>query len=158
MKTTPPCSSSQQRAQHPAWTAPTGKQGVEAAVVALDEARLAGRSQSEVRSRCKEVIAAYDRAIVSAEADLNALLGPIDGMSRTKVMAARHGSAAQASQRVLDRLRLARQRHLLTASPACGPSYADAATADTPLGPYWPQTDYLPEREVYGTRRILSPR
>lgn len=138
----------------------SSQQAVESAIEALDEARLRGRSQSEVRTRCKDVIAAYDCAIAAAEADLKSVLGPLDGMSRTKVIAAKHTSAAQASQRVLDRLRLARQRHLLQASPACGPSYLDAAGASArgPLGPHWPETDYLPERDVYGTRRILTPR
>lgn len=136
---------------------PGGQRAVDAALAALDEARLEGRPQTEVRSRCKEVITAYDRAIAAAEVDLKAVLGPLDGLSRTRVIAARHRSAAQASQRVLERLRLARQRHLLTASPGCGPSYADATSGGS-LGPHWPQTDYLPEREVYGTRRILSPR
>jgi hypothetical protein len=132
---------------------------VEEATEALRQARLEHRPQSEVRAHCQGVVKAYDHAIAAAEADLRSVLGPLEGMPRTRVIAARHRSAAQASERVLERLRLERQRHLLMATPACGPSYAGPAEAAArgPLGPHWPETDYLPEKDVYGTRRILSP-
>jgi hypothetical protein len=87
---------------------------------ALRERYLARRLPSEIRSQYRMVSAAYDRAIAASEAGYRIATGPTEGLPRMQVIAAQGRPAARASRQVLERLRTARQAHLLDASPASG--------------------------------------
>ena len=116
-------------------------------------------SPVEMRRLHRAVTQAFDRAILAAEAGLRLAIGPSAGLSHTKQIAARSRPTAKAWRRDLDRLRTQRQKHLLVgAGPAFGavtPVYSPARTM-TGMGPFWPETDYLPETLIY-RRKILMP-
>ena len=132
---------------------------LEHAIMALREGYLARMLPSETRSRYRAVSAAYDSAIAAGEADHRIATGPTDGLSRTRVIAARGRPAARASRQVLERLRTARQGHLLDASPASGvlvPTFVRVSSRAA-LGPHIPgmESDPVPpmgplEQRTYG--------
>ena len=146
---------------------------LEHAKAALSEGYLARMLPSEIRSRYRGVSAAYDSAITACEAGYRIATGPTDGLSRTRVIAAQGRPAARASRHVLERLRTARQEHLLDASPASGvliPAFVRVSSRAA-LGPHIPgmESDPIPpmgplEQRTYGVdltavleARVLPP-
>jgi hypothetical protein len=146
---------------------------LEHAKVALHDAYLARMLPSEIRSRYRGVSAAYDSAITACEAGYRIATGPLEGLSRTRVIAAHGRPAARASRQVLERLRTARQEHLLDASPASGvlvPTFVRVSSRAA-FGPHIPgmESDPVPpmgplEQRTYGVdltavlaARVLPP-
>jgi hypothetical protein len=152
---------------------PDLRRTLEHAIIALREGYLARMLPSEIRSRYGAVTAAYDSAIAAGEAGYRIATGPTEGLSRTRVIAARGRPAARASRQMLERLRTARQEHLLDASPASGvlvPTFVRASSRAA-LGPHVPgmESDPVPpmgplEQRTYGVdltammeARVLPP-
>ena len=147
---------------------------LELAIVALREGYLARVPPSEIRSRYRAVSAAYDAAIAACEAGHRIAVGPTEGLSRTRVIAARGRPAARAWRQVLERLRTARQEHLLDASPASGVLVPTCVRVSSraALGPHIPGMDFDPapplgplEQRTYGVdlaavmeARVVPPR
>ena len=138
---------------------PAASSHLEAATTALLDGFARRESPVEMRTLHRAVTRAFDRAILAAEAGYRLALGSTLGLSHTKLIAARSRPTARAWRRDLDGLRTARQKHLLVgAGPAFGavtPVYSPARTM-TGMGPFWPETDYLPETVIY-RRKILMP-
>ena len=147
---------------------------LEHAIMALREGYLARMLPSEIRCRYRPVSDSYDSAIAACEAGYRIATGPTEGLSRTRVIAAQGRPAARASRQVLERLRTARQEHLLDASPASGvlvPTFVRVSSRAA-FGPHIPgmESDPVPpmgplEQRTYGVdltavmeARVLPPR
>jgi hypothetical protein len=158
-KTPPPATAKAVTDQRLAAGFPAATASVEVATTALLDGFARRDSPVEMRSLHRALTRALDQAILAAEAELRLALGPTVGLSHTQLITARSRPTAQAWRRDLDRLRTSRQKHLLVAAgPAFGavtPVYAPARTM-TGMGPFWPETDYLPETVIY-RRKILMP-
>lgn len=137
---------------------PADERAVQDAIAALRDARLSHRPQEEVRDRCLAVIDALDDAICAAEAAYRLATGPLEGLARTAVIAAKYRPAVQEAARKLERLRVQRQRHLLSAGPACGASHFRGTEPAARVMPYWPESDFLPETTIYRRKVLLPPR
>lgn len=147
---------------------------LEHAIMALREGYLARMLPSEIRSLYRAVSDSYDSAIAACEAEYRIATGPTEGLSRTRVIAARQRPAARASRQVLERLRTSRQEHLLVASPATGVLLPTSVRASSraAYGPHIPgmESDPVPpmvplEQRTYGVdlkalmeARVLPPR
>lgn len=146
---------------------------LEHALLALREGYLARMLPSEIRSRYGAVTSAYDSAIAAGEAGYRIATGPTEGLSRTRVIAAQGRPAARASRQMLERLRTARQGHLLDASPVSGvllPTFVRVSSRAA-FGPQIPGMEYDPvppmgplEQRTYGVdltalleARVLTP-
>jgi hypothetical protein len=130
---------------------------VDVALAALTDARLAREPQAEVHDRCLAVLEALDDALASAEAAYRLATGPLDGLPRTRVIAVKHRPAAVQAGQVVERLRIMRQRHLLSRGPACGPSHRSGTGPAASVMPHWPESDYLAERTIYARKVLLPP-
>lgn len=131
--------------------------GLDSALAALSGARAAREPQAEVRDRCLAVLEALDDALASAEAAYRLATGPLEGLPRTRVITVKQRPAAREAARVVERLRVMRQRHLLSRGPACGPGHHDGAGRAAQVMPHWPESDYLPERTIYARKVLLPP-
>ncbi len=136
---------------------PADRQAVETALTDLKRAQLSHTSQDEVRRRCGRVLEALDDAVASAEAAYRLATGPLEGLPRTRVIAARQRPAAREAGRVLEQLRITRQRHMLSRSSACGPAHMTGVEPAAQVMPHWPETDYLSERKIYARKVLLPP-
>jgi hypothetical protein len=153
---------------------PELQHALEHARAALREGYLAHMLPSDIRSQYRGVSAAYDSAITACEASYRIATGPTAGLSHTRVIAAKGRPAARASRQVFERLRTARQEHLLDASPASGvlvPTVVRVSSRAA-FGPHIPgmASDPIPpigplEQRTYGVdlaaameARVLPPR
>lgn len=131
---------------------------LDAAKAALRKASVDRLSAGTVRARYRAVTDAYDAAVAAAEAGYRLAVGLIDGMPHTRVIAARGRPAAVTWRHLTQQLCLARQQHLLSASPLWGgvPPDVEHAAALSAMGPFWPEADYLPAEVAY--RRKVLPK
>lgn len=116
------------------------------ATSALHHGYLARLLTSEIRSRYRAVSDAYDALIRAAEAGYRVAVGPTERLSHTRLIVARGRPAARAWRQVLERLRTARQQHLLDATPASGvlaPTCVRVSSLAA-LGPHIPWMDFDP--------------
>lgn len=119
---------------------------LDAAVVALQQASVAQLPPETIRARYRTVTGAFDAVVAAADAGYRLAVGPVDGIPHTRVIAARGRPAAVTWRHLTQQLRLARQRHLLSASPVWAGAVPDCDRDAVPsaTGPSWSRTGFLP--------------
>lgn len=111
----------------------------------LRSAYLARAPKEHVDEAYRAVSSALSALITTAENGYALAVGPIDGLTPTRVKEVRATAAAREWRRRVVEIRQARQAHMLSAGPASAVRVPTAVAVDgsVPLGPFWPLLDHL---------------